>query len=67
MRSRYETGRYENLDAEDRVCPFYVHAIGTGCHVIMACPRYEDIRCDFIQWAGGQDILDFDDNMSVYK
>ena len=49
---------------EDRVCPFYLYTIETESDVIMGCPQNEDIRYDFIQWAGGQDILDLNANMS---
>jgi len=42
---RLETGRYENLKVEERLCPMCDHnAIEDEVHVLINCPIYSDIR-----------------------
>lgn len=40
---RLETGRYENLALENRICPF-CDSIETEAHVILECMLYQDLR-----------------------
>ena len=41
---RIETGRYERLTEEERVCPFCNSEIENELHVLINCPLYNDIR-----------------------
>ena len=41
---RLETGRYEQLDINDRKCPFCKHDIETEMHALLKCKEYVDIR-----------------------
>lgn len=41
---RLETGRYENLSLENRICPFCDNCIETEAHVILECMLYQDLR-----------------------
>ena len=43
---RLETGRYERLALNQRICPICKTGIEDEKHVILYCPRYEDIRKD---------------------
>lgn len=44
---RIETGRFENLNIENRTCPF-CQAIETESHVIFDCPLYNDLRISLL-------------------
>ena len=49
---RIETGRYENLNLEDRICPFCRNAcIESEEHVLFECHLYDDIREELIEKA----------------
>lgn len=48
---KIETGRYEGLRLDDRVCPFGCATVENEIHVIVDCPTYEDIRADILQVA----------------
>ena len=48
---RLETGRYENLPVDQRLCPFCVHTVEDEFHVVLCCPKYEDLRAPLIQAA----------------
>ncbi len=37
---RLETGRYEGLEVDDRICPICKNEIETEKHVITRCPSY---------------------------
>ena len=41
---RIETGRYEDMEIEDRKCWFGCNAIEDEEHFLMGCRMYEDIR-----------------------
>ena len=43
---RLETGRYEGLPIEDRICPFCNDDVSVEDekHVLLYCPLYEDLR-----------------------
>ena len=41
---RLETGRYEGLTVNERVCPFCRTQVETEIHVITQCKTYENIR-----------------------
>jgi hypothetical protein len=56
---RLETGRYENLDVNNRICPICKQNVETEIHVLTQCPAYQllrnvlfdkakDINADFI-------------------
>ena len=46
---RIETGRYENLREEDRLCPFCKNVVEDESHVILDCPLYDDLRVTLVQ------------------
>ena len=48
---RLETGRYEGLTVNERVCPFCRTQIETEIHVITQCKTYENIRDSLFQKA----------------
>ena len=43
---RKETGRFERIAEEQRVCPFCRNCVENEFHVIMNCDKYNDIRND---------------------
>jgi hypothetical protein len=45
---RIETGRYENLDENDRKCIFCKNVVEDEVHAILSCPVYENIRSNMI-------------------
>ena len=48
---RLETGRYEGLTVNERICPFCRTQIETEIHVITQCKTYESIRDSLFQKA----------------
>ena len=48
---RLETGRYEGLTVNERVCPFCRTQTETEIHVITQCKTYENIRDSLFQKA----------------
>jgi len=48
---RLETGRYENLSVDQRVCPFCATSVEDESHVILDCQTYADIRAPLVQAA----------------
>ena len=63
---RLETGRYERLDIQLRVCPFCKDTIEDELHVVTQCPVYDDIRNDLYFRASAVDAL-FNDKPSCDK
>ena len=45
---KIETGRYEGLVENDRLCPFCSNHIEDESHVMLNCAMYQDIRKDLI-------------------
>ena len=43
---RLETGRYEGLAVEARICPLCKNGVETELHVPLECPSYNEIRKD---------------------
>ena len=43
---RLETGRYEGLAVEARICPLCKNGVETELHVLLECPTYDEIRKD---------------------
>ncbi len=41
---RVETGRYEGLAFEERVCPYCKDLVEDESHMILYCPLYNNIR-----------------------
>ena len=41
---RIETGRYERLDVDDRICPLCNLGVETEEHVLLTCTLYDDLR-----------------------
>ncbi|XP_053402804.1 uncharacterized protein LOC128558049 [Mercenaria mercenaria] len=41
---RIESGRYENLQVENRICPFCPNIVEDEKHVILKCSLYNDLR-----------------------
>ena len=41
---RVETGRYERLDLNERICPVCTHGIEDEMHVLLYCYLYNDVR-----------------------
>ena len=41
---RIETGRYEQLEVNDRKCPFCTQDVETELHALLKCKEYVDIR-----------------------
>ena len=41
---RIETGRFENLRIEERICCFCSDFIEDEAHVLLNCPFYDDVR-----------------------
>ena len=39
-----ETGRYENIVVDDRLCPLRKSGIEDELHVILECPEYDVVR-----------------------
>ena len=54
---RIETGRFERLAKEHRVCPFCRNCVENEFHVIMYCDKYNDIRNDIFTKASEVDTL----------
>jgi hypothetical protein len=54
---RIETGRFERLSEELRVCPFCKDCVENEFHVIMNCDRYNDIRNVIFSKASEVDTL----------
>ena len=52
---RIETGRYERLPVDQRLCPFCKDLIENEIHVILKCPMYADIRSEMFQIASAND------------
>ena len=53
---RLETGRYERLDIQLRVCPFCKNTVEDELHVMTQCPIYEDIRNELYLRASAVDV-----------
>ena len=55
---RLETGKYEGLEIERRVCPFCKDTVENEIHVhvITQCPLYDDIRNNLYAKAAAADI-----------
>ena len=47
---RIETGRYERLPLESRLCS-QCNSVESECHVICDCPLYEDLRNTLFEYA----------------
>ena len=62
---RIETGRYERLPLEQRVCPVCTDTIETEFHVVMNCPLYGDIRDTLLHKANS--IPGFDQSTPEHK
>ena len=45
---KIETGRYEGLAENDRLCPFCRNDLEDESHVILKCAMYQDIRKDLM-------------------
>ena len=45
---RLETGRYEGLPVDQRLCPFCENCIEDEYHVILKCPQYDHIRLPLV-------------------
>ncbi len=41
---RLETGRYEHIAENERVCPFCIHEVEDELHALLKCREYCDIR-----------------------
>ena len=41
---KLETGRYEGLPVNDRICPVCNNDVESELHVILECPLYNDVR-----------------------
>ena len=41
---RLETGRYEGLNVEDRLCPYCENDVKCESHVLLDCVLYKDLR-----------------------
>ena len=41
---RLETGRYERLAVNNRICPLCNREVENEVHVLLKCPQYTDIR-----------------------
>ena len=41
---RVETGRYEGLTYEERMCPYCKNVVEDESHLLLVCPLYNDIR-----------------------
>jgi len=41
---RVETGRYENIPFDSRICPVCTSGVETETHVLLTCNLYDDIR-----------------------
>ena len=54
---RIETGRYERIAEEQRVCPFCRDCVENEMHVLTKCPVYEDIRNEVFNKASEVDNL----------
>lgn len=54
---RIETGRFERLPEQQRLCPFCVDSIENEMHVYMRCPMYHDIRLEVFDRALQIDTL----------
>ena len=48
---RLETGRYENLPVEQRLCPFCETSVEDELHVVLICPMYNDLRMPLVEAA----------------
>ena len=45
---RANTGRYEYIPFEDRICSLCTSSIEDGCHFLLQCNVYSSVRKDFI-------------------
>ena len=63
---RLETGRYERLDVQLRVCPFCKDTVENELHVVTQCPVYDDIRNELYLRASTLDI-EFNDKSCCDK
>ena len=48
---RLETGRFENLNVDQRLCHFCNDAIEDETHVVLFCSAYEDLRNNLVSKA----------------
>lgn len=48
---RLETGRYENIPEEQRLCPICELAVENEVHVLFHCPLYQSLRNDIVNKA----------------
>ena len=46
---RLETGRYEGLSVEDRVCPYGCNVVECEKHVLLECTLYDDLRYSLLE------------------
>lgn len=53
---RIETGRYENIPVENRLCPLCKAGIEDEMHVILDCPKYDVIRRDLFDRLLADDV-----------
>lgn len=60
---RIETGRYENINVNERLCPLCHTSIEDEMHVILYCNIYDDIRITLIERACAisDEFSNFDD------
>ena len=45
---KLETGRYEGIPVEDRICPVCQNGVEDEQHVLLECPKYDDIRTQLL-------------------
>ena len=46
---KLETGRYEGLAVEERICPVCHEGVEDERHVLLECPMYNDIRMELLR------------------
>ena len=46
---KLETGRYEGLAVEDRICPICQKGVEDEQHVLLECSLYDDIRVQLLR------------------
>ena len=63
---RLETGRYQQVPVDQRLCPFACAQVESEAHIIIDCPIYEDLRSDVWRAARAHEPL-FDNLNSSHK